>query len=78
MTTYDKCEDEGADVFADAGRDVGAELLQRGQESLQLAQLTSSARRWQLLLLRQVRYLSAGGRRVRHRVAARWRQRVTH
>jgi len=61
-------------VVADARRDVGSELLQRRQESLQLAQLASTARRRQLLLLGQVRRLSARGRRVRHRVTSRWRQ----
>ena len=61
-------------MVADARRDVGAELLKSGQEALQLAELASSACRWQLLLLRQVRHLSARRRRVRHHVTSGRRQ----
>jgi len=49
--TYDEGEDELADVVSNAWRDVGTELLEGGEKSLQLAQLTGAARRWQLLLL---------------------------
>jgi len=74
--TYNKRKDEGADVIADAWRNVGSELLERGQESLQLAELASATCRRQLLLLGQVRHLSARGRRMRHHVTSGWRQRV--
>ena len=61
-------------MVADARRDVCAELLQSGQEALQLAQLTSTACRGQLLLLGQVRHLAARW----HHVTSGWRQRVVN
>jgi len=50
-STDNECEDERANMVADARRDIGPELLQRRQKALQFAQLAGSARRWQLLLL---------------------------
>ena len=65
-------------MVADAGRNVGSELLQSRQEPLEFAQLPGTAGRRQLLLLAEVRRLSARGRRRvrRHHVTSGRRQRV--
>ena len=47
--THDEGEDETAHALSDLHRDVTAELDERGEEALQLAQLSSAARRGQLL-----------------------------
>lgn len=48
--TYHQGQDEAADAVPDLGGDVVAKLLQRGQETLQLAELASPAGGRQLLV----------------------------
>ena len=47
--THDDGEDEVAHALSDLRRHVAPELDERGEEALELAQLTRAASRWQLL-----------------------------
>ena len=49
MHPYHESENEAPDTFADLRGDVGAELLEGGEEPLQFAELTGPARRGKLL-----------------------------
>lgn len=48
--THHQAEHQRADALADLGRDVVAELLQGGEEALELAELPGAAGRRQLLV----------------------------
>lgn len=48
--TYHQAQHQTADPLSDLGRDVVAELLQRGEEALELAELAGAAGRRQLLI----------------------------
>lgn len=48
--TYHQPQHQAAHSLSDLGRYVVAELLQRGQEALQLAELSGAASRWELLV----------------------------
>ena len=48
--THHQAQDQRPDALPDLGRDVVAELLQRGEEALQLAELPGAAGRRQLLI----------------------------
>lgn len=50
LNIYHEGQDQTPDVVPDLGGDVVAELLQRGQEALQLAQLARPAGGRQLLV----------------------------
>ena len=49
MYPYHESQNEAPDTFADLRGDVGAKLLQGGEEPLQFAELTGPAGRGQLL-----------------------------
>ena len=49
MSAYHESKNEAPDTFADLRGDVGAELLQGGEEPLQFAELTGPARGGKLL-----------------------------
>ena len=61
-STYNQTEDKGTDSVPNLRRDVGAELLQRGQESFELAELACPAGRGQLLTDGRVHHGANGGR----------------